>query len=193
MPSGGTNRSRSFDFNVFASDLFNAITVRKTAEASIEEGSLGATVDLRTARPFDYKGFTLTASAQADYNDLNKKATPRGAFLISDIFADGKFGALFSVAYTKRKLLEEGPSTVRWAPGDEFRAGLPERCRRELPERCRQQQPVRRSRFESCTWRLRYRRMRRSTHASRGRTGIMTTSRGSASPHRCSGGPPTRP
>src|SRR5206468_11199601 len=34
--SGGTNRSRSFDFNVFASDLFNAITVRKTAEASVE-------------------------------------------------------------------------------------------------------------------------------------------------------------
>jgi iron complex outermembrane receptor protein len=122
--SGGTNRSRSFDFNVFASDLFNAITVRKTAEASIEEGSLGATVDLRTARPFDYKGFTLTASAQADYNDLNKKATPRGAFLISDIFADGKFGALFSAAYTKRKLLEEGPSTVRWAPATSFAPGF---------------------------------------------------------------------
>ena len=59
--SGGTNRSRSFDFNIFASDLFNSITVRKTAEAITEEGSLGATVDLRTARPFDYHGFTLTA------------------------------------------------------------------------------------------------------------------------------------
>src|SRR6478736_3997749 len=67
--SGGTNRGRSFDFNVFASDLFNSISVRKTADASTEEGSLGATVDLRTARPFDYPGFTLTASAQADYND----------------------------------------------------------------------------------------------------------------------------
>ncbi|MFL6863011.1 MAG: TonB-dependent receptor plug domain-containing protein, partial [Allosphingosinicella sp.] len=114
--SGGTNRSRSFDFNVFASDLFNAITVRKTAEATVEEGSLGATVDLRTARPFDYHGFTLTASAQADYNDLNQKVTPRGAFLISDTFANGTLGALLSVAYTKRKLIEEGPSTVRWAP-----------------------------------------------------------------------------
>jgi iron complex outermembrane receptor protein len=114
--SGGTNRSRSFDFNVFASDLFNAITLRKTAEATVEEGSLGATVDLRTARPFDYKGFTLTASLQGDYNDLSKKVTPRGAFLISNTFANGTLGALLSVAYTKRQLIEEGPSTVRWAP-----------------------------------------------------------------------------
>ena len=48
--------------------------MRKTAEAATEEGSLGATVDLRTARPFDYKGFTFAASAQAGYNDLAKKA-----------------------------------------------------------------------------------------------------------------------
>jgi iron complex outermembrane receptor protein len=122
--SGGTNRSRSFDFNVFASDLFNAITVRKTAEASVEEGSLGATVDLRTARPFDYHGFTVTGSLQGDYNDLNKKVTPRGAFLISDTFANGTLGALVSVAYTKRKLLEEGPSTVRWAPATSFAPGF---------------------------------------------------------------------
>src|ERR1700754_3213700 len=65
--SGGTNRGRGFDFNVFASDLFNAITIRKTAEAATEEGSLGATVDLRTARPFDYKGFTLVTSAHGTY------------------------------------------------------------------------------------------------------------------------------
>lgn len=112
--SGGTNRGRGFDFNVFAADLFNAITVRKTAEATTEEGSLGATVDLRTARPFDYQGFKIAASAQAGYNDLARTTSPRGAFLISDTTADGRFGALLSVAYTKRKLIEEGYSTVRW-------------------------------------------------------------------------------
>ena len=35
--SGGTNRGRGFDFNVFASDLFNSITVRKPASADTEE------------------------------------------------------------------------------------------------------------------------------------------------------------
>jgi len=113
--SGGTNRGRGFDFNIFAADLFNQITVRKTAEAVVEEGSLGATVDLRTAHPFDYNGFTISASAQASYNDQSEKATPRAAFLISDTFADGRIGVLFSAAYTKRKVVESGYSTVRWA------------------------------------------------------------------------------
>src|SRR5262245_38666994 len=57
--SGGNNRGRQFDFNIFASELFNRITVRKSTSAALEEGSLGATVDLRAARPFDYDGFTL--------------------------------------------------------------------------------------------------------------------------------------
>lgn len=112
--AGGTNRDRSFDFNTFASELFNSITIRKTSAAETEEGSLGATVDLRAARPFDYDEFTVVTSVQGSYNDISEDVDPRGAFLISNTFADGKFGALLSVAYTKRQLLDEGSSTVRW-------------------------------------------------------------------------------
>ena len=112
--AGGTNRGRGFDFNTFASELFNSITVRKTAAAEVEEGSLGATVDLRTGRPFDYDGFTVVTSATAQYNDLSDEIDPRAAFVISNTFADGRFGALMSVAYTERKLTDEGASTVRW-------------------------------------------------------------------------------
>ena len=118
--AGGTNRNRNFDFNTFASELFSAITVRKTAAAEVEEGSLGATVDLRTARPMDYEGFTIAGSLQEGYNDLNSELNPRAAFLISNTFADGKFGALLSVAYTDRKLADEGASTVRWQAGGGF-------------------------------------------------------------------------
>jgi TonB-dependent receptor len=112
--AGGTNRDRSFDFNTFASELFNGITIRKTAAASIEEGSLGATVDLRAARPFDYQGFTFVSSVQGSWNDIEEDLDPRGALLLSDRFFDGKLGALISAAYTGRKLLDEGSSTVRW-------------------------------------------------------------------------------
>lgn len=120
----GTNRGRSFDFNVFASDLFNAITVRKTADALTEEGSLGATVDLRTARPFDYDEFTLVSSVQAGYNQLADTTNPRGAFMISNVWGDGRFGALLSMAYSERELLDEGSSTVRWATGGAFSPGF---------------------------------------------------------------------
>src|SRR5690349_15278844 len=90
--SGGTNRGRNFDFNTFASELFSNITVRKTASAETEEGSLSATVDLRTGRPFDYDGLTIAGSLQAGYNDLTEDSNPRAAFLVSNTFADGKFG-----------------------------------------------------------------------------------------------------
>lgn len=122
--NGGTNRGRSFDFNIFASDLFSAITVQKTASAQTEEGSLGATVDLRTARPLDYDGFKLSASAQASYNDLSSEVSPRMAGMISNTWADGTFGALVSVAYNKRKTQDEGTSTVRWATGNAFAPGF---------------------------------------------------------------------
>ncbi len=115
---GGTNRGRGFDFNVFASDLFTQLIARKTASADVEEGSLGATVDLRTARPFDYDGLTIVGNVQAGYNDASQSAMPRFAGLISNSWADGKFGALLSVAYSERDTVEEGTGTVRWAGGN---------------------------------------------------------------------------
>jgi TonB-dependent receptor len=116
--SGGANRGRGFDFNVFASDLFNSITVRKTASADVEEGSLGATVDLQTARPFDYReDFTVAASAAVGLNDFSNAVDPKLAGLVSAKFADGTIGILLSAAYSKRGIREEGPSTVRWERG----------------------------------------------------------------------------
>jgi iron complex outermembrane recepter protein len=116
--SGGANRSRSFDFNIFASELFNQITVRKSATADVEEGSLGATVDLQTARPFDFRDdFTVAGSVQAGYNDLSESTDPRIAALVSTQLADGRIGILVSAAYSTRGIREEGPSTVRWERG----------------------------------------------------------------------------
>ncbi|GGY89695.1 TonB-dependent receptor [Pseudoduganella plicata] len=108
--NGSTNRSRGFDFSVFASELFNSLEVRKTSQADVEEGSLGATVDLRTARPFDFKGRTFSLGAQEFHNTLTDKTQPRMTALLSDRWetAYGKFGALISGAYARRRATEEG-------------------------------------------------------------------------------------
>lgn len=115
--SGGTNRGRGFDFNVFAADLFSSMIVHKTASADMEEGSLGATVDLNTARPFDYDGFTMAASTQASYGSMSGKTDPRVSGLIANTWADGTFGGLLSVAYSEKNTLEEGSGSGRWANG----------------------------------------------------------------------------
>jgi iron complex outermembrane receptor protein len=120
---GGVNRTRAFDFNIFSSDLFNSLTVRKTAEAGVDEGSIGATVDLNTAHPLDYGRFVLITQAKGNYNDLSGTVGPQFSGLISNTFADGTFGALASVSFAKRSYLDTGASTVRWDEAQVLKTG----------------------------------------------------------------------
>ncbi|MDF2385800.1 TonB-dependent receptor [Nostoc ellipsosporum NOK] len=110
------NRDRAFDFNVFASELFTSLVVHKTAEASLDEGSLGAVVDLNTGNPLAGKaGFTFVGSVQGSYNDLSKNWGPRAAGLLSWKSPDGTLGASVSAAYSKTDNVELGNNSVRWA------------------------------------------------------------------------------
>lgn len=115
--SGGTNRGRGFDFNIFSSDLFSNLIVRKTASAEVDEGSLGATVDLNASKPFDSPGRRVVLSAQGSYNELAGDVTPGLSFLASDRFMDGKLGVLVSASYDERHLIEEGANITRWTYG----------------------------------------------------------------------------
>jgi TonB-dependent receptor len=114
--SGGANRGRQFDFSIFASELFNSVTVRKSTSAMNEEGSLGAIIDLQASRPFDFSGPAMSMGAKIGWNDLSRKKDPRFTFLASNRWDTGigEIGALISVAYAERKTLEEGSSTGRW-------------------------------------------------------------------------------
>ena len=112
------NRDRGFDFNVFASELFSSIVVHKTAEASLDEGSLGAVVDLNTGNPLAYdEGLHFAASAQVRYNDLSENVGPRLAGLVSWTNPDSTFGVSASIAYSSYITEELGNNTVRWAQG----------------------------------------------------------------------------
>jgi len=119
--AGGSSRSRAFDFSAYPSEIFSSLTVRKSSSADMEEGSLGATVELRAPRPFDYRqDFILTASAKASYGDLSHSAGPRLSALVSKKFADGTLGVLVGTAYTERDTRDEGyaPSSIVTAATD---------------------------------------------------------------------------
>ncbi|MDV3467205.1 TonB-dependent receptor [Stenotrophomonas sp. C3(2023)] len=116
--SNGVNRGRGFDFNTFASELFSRVKVNKSQSAQMDEGSLGATVDLRASRPFDFDGFQASLNGQYGFNELSRSKDPRISGLISNTWGDGRFGALMSVAYSKRTIFEEGYNPVRWEHGN---------------------------------------------------------------------------
>jgi TonB-dependent receptor len=95
------NRSRSFDFNTFASELFSSLKVQKTSSAETDEGSLGATVDLITGRPFDFDTFELGFSAEDAFYENGEFHNPKLAGMVS--WRNETFGALLSAAYSERQ------------------------------------------------------------------------------------------
>lgn len=109
---GAVTRTRGFDFNIFASELFTRIDVFKSYSAEQSEGGLGGTVNLNTARPFDYGGYKAVAGAQLGTNSNTDAADPRVVGLISNTWDN--FGALVSVAYSERETEEYGVNTTRW-------------------------------------------------------------------------------
>ncbi|MFZ0270084.1 MAG: TonB-dependent receptor [Caulobacter sp.] len=107
---GQTSRDRAFDFNIFASELFSKIDVRKSFSAEQDEGGMAGTVGLYTSKPFDYSGTKAALSVQGGTNSSTKDFQPRGAAMISKNW-DDKFGVLVSVAYSKRQTEEQGYNT----------------------------------------------------------------------------------
>lgn len=105
-------RDRSFDFNIFSSELFHQAQVFKAYSAEQLSGGLAGTVALKTAKPFDRAGFNLVLSPQIGSNQYTDKLAHRITGLISNTWGD--WGALLSVSYGNRYAEERGANTFRW-------------------------------------------------------------------------------
>src|SRR4051812_18301776 len=60
----GENATRSFEFENLSSDGIAGVTVYKTGRADISSGGIGSTINITTARPFDYHTTRATFSAK---------------------------------------------------------------------------------------------------------------------------------
>src|SRR5436305_202166 len=77
-----------------------ALEVFKTTTADLVEAGLAGLVNVRSRRPFDFKGLEIAGSVWALYPRQSGKVTPNGNLLISDRWsgAGGDFGALINVS-----------------------------------------------------------------------------------------------
>ncbi|MFL6604926.1 MAG: TonB-dependent receptor [Steroidobacteraceae bacterium] len=94
--------AREFSFDLLAAELISGADVYKTSLARMEDGGIGATINLRTARPLDLNGFRAVVTGKANYERSSGDTTPQAFGLVSDTFADDKIGLLASVSYQKR-------------------------------------------------------------------------------------------
>ncbi|UTF59069.1 TonB-dependent receptor [Gilvimarinus sp. DA14] len=100
------NEERAFSFDTLASELVSTVDVFKTSSADLKEGGLGGTIDIVTARPFDFDGFKFAGSLKGQYEENSEETSPQGSFIISNTFNDGMFGVLASMTYQERNTVE---------------------------------------------------------------------------------------
>lgn len=110
---GAGNSGRAFDFNVFPTEIFSQLAVRKTASADVEEGSLGATVDLKAPGALDYDQNTVfSITGRGIYNEISEDVDPRVSMLAGKKFFDDTLGLLASFSFQERHIREVGYSAV---------------------------------------------------------------------------------
>jgi TonB-dependent receptor len=110
------NYGREFSFDLLAAELISGADVYKTSLAHLQEGGIGATINLHTARPLDLSGFRSVVSAKANYESTNEDITPQVFGLISDTFADDTLGLLGSVSYQERNVSVDSVTSDGFLP-----------------------------------------------------------------------------
>jgi len=98
------NVGRSFAFDVLPSEMISGAEVAKSVQASQTEGGIGGSVDLRSARPFDFDERQLLTSVEGEYGDLAKKSGLKLTGVASTRFNDDRMGALLSLSYSRRDI-----------------------------------------------------------------------------------------
>ena len=108
------NQGREFSFDILPAELINRVDVSKTPTAAQIEGGIASTVDMYTARPFDFGKTKIVVSAQGNYDKLRGKISPQASGLFSTVLADGDFGILGAVSYIDRKIEGKRIFTDGW-------------------------------------------------------------------------------
>lgn len=115
---------REFDFQVLPSELIAGADVVKSPTANLDSGSIGAYVNIRTARPLDSEGFKATGSVNLAYGDLSGKTDVEYSGVMSNTFADNTFGLLFGISHKNANNRIDNYRTNRWHELYALPAGL---------------------------------------------------------------------
>lgn len=95
---------RDLAFDVLPAEVISAADVLKSPQASALEGSIGGTVNLRTASPFDNPGLHGGLHAEGDYNDMSHLDGQKYTGFISDTDSTGTWGILLGGVHSDNNI-----------------------------------------------------------------------------------------
>lgn len=112
--------SRSFNYSLLSPTIISQAIVYKTPEARLQEGAIGATVDIVTRKPLDLKANTISATGGYEYNDRASRGSFRGSALYSWHNDSDTIGFLGAFNYDKEQLSRAGIANYYPAKGSIF-------------------------------------------------------------------------
>jgi iron complex outermembrane receptor protein len=95
--------ARDLAFDVLPSEVISGADVLKSTQASALEGSIGGTVNLRTASPFENRGFHAGAHVEGNYNDMSELYGKKFSAFIENTMLDQTLGFLVGGVYSDNK------------------------------------------------------------------------------------------
>lgn len=116
----GTTRggsARAFDFANLASESIRAVEVYKTGKANIATGGIGATLNVKTARPMDTGQTVASVGVKAVHDTTNRAGddiTPEISGIFSHVLENGKFGVSISASHQQRDSGYTGATVNDW-------------------------------------------------------------------------------
>lgn len=112
------NAGREFSFDVLSSNMIQRTDIYKSPVSELQEGGIGATVNIVTARPLEGReGLHATAQLGAIYDTLREKASPDFAANMSWTNPDKTLGIVLAGSYTKRKSQADTIAIDGWING----------------------------------------------------------------------------
>lgn len=102
------NPSRGFNYTILASELISSLSVYKSPQADIDEGSIGGTVIIYTHKPFDMDDRSLRFTLEGQYGELPNTIDPQISLLGSWQNNSRTFGALIALNWQNSTMRRDG-------------------------------------------------------------------------------------
>ncbi|MTV39830.1 TonB-dependent receptor [Duganella radicis] len=98
-----TANGRSLYLADIPTTMLQRVDVYKTQSADMVEGGTAGVIDVRTSRPFDFKGFTANINGRVEHRDKSKADDPQLSGMVSNRWKTGigEIGVLAGLSFQK--------------------------------------------------------------------------------------------
>jgi TonB-dependent receptor len=109
-----SGNGQNFDFSALGAEYVGELDIHKTPDYALSAGAVGATINIKSPRPFDKPGMQARAFLSGNDSEKDGGVKPGFGALFSDTFFDDTFGILAAGDYTKKEIVGHHFDIVGW-------------------------------------------------------------------------------